>query len=342
MKSTIIVLKWLEIGLGKRLDILYSKIGGTGSYLPAQILTNHDLEKKLDTSHAWIVERTGIERRHIANENETTEIMGAKAAKMAMEAANIEPNEIGLIIVASCTPEKMFPSTACLIQEILDIPKAPAFDIQAACSGFIYALSVADNFIRMGQVKHALVIGSETMSKVLDWKDRKTCVLFGDGAGAVLLSRSETPGILSTEISADGRHKDILYLDNQKGNQKERDTAFNPYLQMQGNLVFRLAVNMLDQVAVTAMVKNKLECSDVDWLVPHQANIRIIQAMAEKLKIPMERVAMTLKDHGNTSAASIPLTLDTYIRQGSIKRNQILLLEAFGGGLTWGTATIRY
>lgn len=349
-----------------------SRIAGTGSYLPQQVLTNYELEKRVDTTHAWIVERTGIMQRHIASASETTKTMGAQAAQAAIDAAGISAKDIDLIVVATCTPDKIFPSTACLIQQQLEIPPGPAFDVQAACSGFMYAFSIADQFIRTGTVKHALVIGSEVMSRVLDWNDRKTCVLFGDGAGAVVLSAthetapahssaqtsaqtssqalahapvpasalapSSTPRVLSTAISADGRQKDILYLNNARLNPEDPDI----YLQMQGNAVFRIAVNMLDQEAEAIVDKNRLKLSDIDWLVPHQANIRIIQATAEKLKIPMERVAVTLQNHGNTSAASIPLTLDTYIRQGHIKRGQLLLLEAIGGGLTWGTALVRY
>lgn len=312
--------------------MIFSRISGTGSYLPENIVSNFDLEKQMETSHAWIVERTGIERRHIANKTETTSFMGAQAALQALAMAEVDPSEVEMVIVASCTSEKTFPSIACLIQQQLSIPNGPAFDIQAACSGFIYALSIADKFIKSQSMKRILVIGSEVMSNIIDWQDRKTCVLFGDGAGAVLLEASEEPGIISTYIAADGRHKDILY----------RNNGSNEYIQMQGNAVFRLAVNMLDQLASEAVHQNNLTLADIDWLVPHQANIRIIQAIAEKLNLPMDRVAVTLKDQGNTSAASIPLVLDTYVRAGSIVRGQTLLLEAFGGGLTWGTALVRY
>lgn len=312
--------------------MVFSKILGTGSYLPDTILTNFDLEKKVDTSHAWILERTGIEKRHIAHKDECTFEMGAKAAAKALEMAEVSSSDVDMVIVATCTPDKIFPATACLIQQHLGIPPGPAFDVQAACSGFIYALSIADKFIKAQAAKKVLVVGSEIMSRVTDWEDRNTCVLFGDGAGAVLLGAATSPGILSTYISADGRHKDILYLNNLP----------QEYIKMQGNTVFRLAVNMLDKLASEALAHNHLSLADIDWLVPHQANIRIIQATAEKLNIPMEKVAITLKDQGNTSAASIPLVLDTYIRENKIVRGQTLLLEAFGGGLTWGTCLVKY
>lgn len=311
--------------------MIFSSIKGTGGYLPQAVLTNYDLEKRLDTSHAWIVERTGIVQRHIASEKETTAFMGSEAARKALAAANLSPSDIDMIVVATCTPDLVFPSAACLIQAELGVPPGPAFDVQAACSGFMFALKTADSFIRNGSVKRALVIGSETMSRLLDWTDRRTCVLFGDGAGAVVLEASETPGILSCAVGSDGRHKDILYVENYpKGT-----------LQMQGNTLFRLAVNMLDQVALEALSKSDLTLSDIDWLVPHQANIRIIKAAAQKLNIPMERVVLTLPDQGNTSAASIPLALDSALREGRIVTGQHILLEAFGGGLAWGTALIK-
>jgi 3-oxoacyl-[acyl-carrier-protein] synthase-3 len=311
---------------------LFTRIQATGAYLPATILSNAELSKRVDTSDEWIVERTGIKQRHIANATETTSQMGIVAAQQALETAGITGAEVDMVVVATCTPDKIFPSTACLIQQALNIPPCPAFDIQAACSGFIYGLSVVDQFIRAGTVKRALLIGSEVMSRIVDWQDRRTCILFGDGAGAVLLEASATPGILSSELGADGRQKDILFVDNQPGS----------YIQMQGNSVFRLAVNMLDQEAQKALKSNQLTVKEIDWLVPHQANIRIIKATAEKLGLPMEKVVLTLQDHGNTSGASIPLALDAAIREGKIQRGQHLLLEAFGGGLTWGTALIKY
>lgn len=312
--------------------MIFSKILSTGSYLPEKILSNDDISTQLDTSHEWIVERTGIEKRHIASQTETTSHMGALAAMEALKTANVAPETIDMIVVATCSPDKFFPSTACLIQQELGIPPCPAFDIQAACSGFAYGLSVVDQFVRSGMVKRPLLIGSEVMSKLVDWQDRRTCVLFGDGAGAVLFEAGSTPGILSTSISADGKQKDIMYVDNLPG----------AFIQMQGNALFKLAVNKLDEVASKALKEQHLTIADVDWLIPHQANIRIIKATADKLGLPMERVIITLTNQGNTSAASIPLALDAGIRNHQIKRGQHLLLEAFGGGLTWGTALIRY
>lgn len=312
--------------------MIFSKILSTGGYLPQTILTNQELEKRVDTSDAWITERTGIRARHIVSENETTTMMGVKACQEALERAGKSKDDVDMIVVATCTPEKIFPATACLIQQALGVKPCPAFDVQAACSGFMYALSVADLFIKSGKNKCALVVGAEAMSRVIDWNDRGTCVLFGDGAGALLLEASNEPGILSTHLFADGQYKDILYL----------DSADDAYLQMQGNAVFRLAVNKLDQVARATIENQGLTIADIDWLVPHQANIRIIQATAEKMHLPMEKVVLTLENHGNTSAASIPLAMHEYVKAGKIKRGQHLLLEAIGGGLTWGTALVRY
>lgn len=310
----------------------YTRILATGGYLPTTILSNADLEKRVDTTHEWIVERTGIHNRHIASKDETTMFMACEAAKRALETAGISKDTIDMIIVATCTPDKVFPSTACLVQEALDIPNCPAFDLQAACSGFIYGLSIIDQFIRQGTVKRALLIGSESMSRIIDWNDRRTCVLFGDGAGAVILEASTTPGVLSTELSADGRQKDILYLENKPG----------AFVSMQGNAVYKLAVNRFGEAAMSILLANGLTVAEVDWFVPHQANIRIILATAEKLGLPQDHIIFTLANQGNTSAASVPLALDAGIREGKIKRGQHLLLEAFGGGLTWGTALIKY
>ena len=312
--------------------MIFSRIAGTGSYLPEKVVTNFDLEKRVETTHAWIVERTGIESRHIANLDESTTFMGVQAAKKALDVAGVSPKEVELIIVATCTPDKVFPSAACLIQVELGVPPCIAFDVQAACSGFIYALSIADSFIKSGKVKKALVIGSESLSRITDWDDRRTCILFGDGAGAVLLESSQEAGILSTALSADGCQKDIVYLDNRAG----------AFIQMQGNALFRQAVNILDQAAVKALKENNLTISDLHWFIPHQANLRIITATAKKLDLPLDRVVLTLKDQGNTSGASIPLALDAAIRDGRIQRGQNLLLEGIGGGLTWGTAVIKY
>ncbi len=319
----------------------YSQIIGTGGYLPEKILTNFDLEKIMDTSHQWIVERTGIHQRHIAAANETALTMAEQAARAALSTANISPADIGMIIIATTTPEKIFPSTACLLQQRLGIAGCPAFDLNSiACAGFVYALSIADQFIRQGAINNALVIGSEVMSRIVDWNDRTTAVLFGDGAGAVLLSSTEKPGILSTHLHADGTHKDVLFLDNTMRKPTALDTEL--YMQMNGKQLFKLSVNILGQLFDETLAANHLQKSDIDWLVPHQANIRIIEAMAKKLDLPMDRVAITLNEQGNTSAASIPLALDKAIRDQRIKRGDTLMLEGFGGGLAWGSALIKY
>ncbi|EKD55285.1 MAG: hypothetical protein ACD_60C00017G0002 [uncultured bacterium] len=319
----------------------YSRIMGTGSYLPEKILTNFDLEKIVDTTDQWIVERTGIHSRHIAAEHETALTMAEKAAREAMAAANITPADIGMIIIATTTPEKMFPSTACLLQQKLGIAGCAAFDLNStACAGFVYGLSIADQFIRNGAVKYALVIGSEVMSRILDWSDRTTCVLFGDGAGAVVLGATETPGVLSTHLHADGTHKDVLSLDVSIGKPMDVEKAL--YVQMTGNQLFKLAVNILGDLFDETLAANGLDKSAVDWLVPHQANIRIIQLMAKKLALPVDRVVVTLDKQGNTSSASIPLALDNAVRDGRIKRGDLLLFEGFGGGLAWGSALIKF
>lgn len=319
----------------------YSKIIGTGSYLPEKILTNHDIEKIVETSHDWIVERTGIHQRHIAEKHETAASMSENAARKALKDAGLEPNDIEMIIVSTSTPEKMFPSTACLLQERLGIAGCPAFDLNsAACAGFVYAFSIADQFIRQGTVKNVLVIGSEIMSRILDWNDRSTCVLFGDGAGAVILGQSDQPGVLSTHLHADGTHKDVLWLSIAIGKPTNVDEML--YMQMKGNQLFKLAVNILGNLFDETLEANGIQKSDVDWLIPHQANIRIIEAMAKKLDLPMDRVAMTLTDQGNTSSASIPLALDKTIRDKKIKPGDLLLLEGFGGGLAWGSALVKY
>lgn len=319
----------------------YSKIIGTGGFLPEKVLTNFDLEKIVDTSNDWIVERTGIRHRHIAAEWETALSMAEKASRQAMSEAGITPADIGLIIIATTTPEKVFPSTACLLQQRLEIGGCPAFDLNStACAGFMYAMSIADQYVRHGTVKYALVVGSEVMSRILDWTDRTTCVLFGDGAGAVLLGPSTKPGILSTHIHADGTHKDVLYLDSILGRPMAVESSLS--IKMSGNQLFKLAVNILGDLFDETLKANSMKKSEVDWLVPHQANIRIIQAMAKKLDLPMSRVAITLEDQGNTSSASIPLALDKTIREGKIKHGDMLLLEGFGGGLAWGSALIKY
>jgi len=319
--------------------VIYSRIAGTGSYLPEKVLTNHDLERMVDTSDQWIVERTGIRRRHLAADGQTTCDLAEQAARRAMEAAGVGPSDIDLVIVATTTPDRVFPSTACLLQARLEVGDCPAFDIQAVCTGFVYALDVANRFIRTGGARCALVVGAETMSRIVDWSDRSTCILFGDGAGAVILRADETPGIVSTHLHADGRYQDLLTTD---GGVSDPAPECSPHIRMSGNEVFRVAVNTLGAIVDETLAANGLEQGAVDWLVPHQANIRIIRATARKLKLPMERVIVTIEDQGNTSAASIPLALDTAVRDGRIRRGETLLLEAFGGGFTWGSALLIY
>ena len=322
--------------------MIYSKITGTGSYLPEQILTNADLEEMVDTSDDWIRSRTGIEKRHVARNDETTCDLAEKASKAAMEAAEKNKDDVALIIVATTTPDLIFPSTACLLQQRLGIRGCPAFDIQAVCTGFVYALHVADLFIKTGNSKCALIVGSETMTRIVDWKDRNTCVLFGDGAGAVILEESKRPGILSTHIHADGAYQELLSVPagiSSDYNLVKSDKAF---IKMQGNEVFKVAVNTLGSIVDETLRSNSMSSNEIDWLVPHQANTRIISAMAKKLDMPMDRVVVTVDKHGNTSAASIPLALDVAIQDGRIKENDTLLLPAFGGGFTWGSVLLKY
>jgi len=322
--------------------MISSRIAGTGSYLPEKVLTNKDLEKMVETSNEWIIDRTGIERRHIAAPGETTSDLAVNAARHAIDAAGIEYDDIDMIIVGTTTPDRVFPSTAALIQDRLNIRGCPAFDIQAVCTGFVYALSIADKFIRAGSARHALVIGADTLSRIVDWTDRGTCVLFGDGAGAVVLSASTEPGILSTHLHADGVCKDLLHVPWGVGQGYDRLEQGTGYIVMQGNDVFKRAVKTLGQIVNETLDASGLQKSDIDWLVPHQANTRIITATARKLRMSMDRVVMTIADHGNTSAASVPLALDTAVRDGRIQRGQVLLLEAFGAGFTWGSALVRY
>ncbi len=319
--------------------MIYSRIAGTGSYLPEKALSNTDLEKMVDTSDQWIRERTGIIKRHIAGDNETTTDLAYNAAVNAIDAAGLSNQDIDLIIVATTTPTKIFPSTASLVQQKLGIHGCPAFDIQAVCTGFVYGLTVADKFIKSGSAKNVLVIGAETFSRIIDWTDRNTCVLFGDGAGAVVLQASETPGILSTHIHCDGSFNELLHVPTGPGSVVTGDAA---YVDMQGNEVFKIAVKTLSLIADETLEANQLEKHDIDWLVPHQANIRIIAATARKLSMSMDKVVVTVDEHGNTSAASIPLALDTAVRDGRIQRGEKLLLEAFGGGFTWGSALIQF
>lgn len=320
----------------------YSRITGTGGYLPDRELTNADLEKMVDTSDEWITERTGIRTRRIAADGETTCDLAEAAARRAIAAAGIEASDIDLVIVATTTPDKVFPSTACLLQQRLGIHGPAAFDIQAVCTGFIYALSIADKFIRIGDAKCALVVGAETLSRITDWSDRSTCVLFGDGAGAVIVEKSDEPGIMSTHLHADGAYQEMLMVPGGISQGYARVQQGSAYIKMQGNEVFRFAVNSLEKIVDETLDANKMHRSDIDWLVPHQANIRIISATARKLGMPMERVVVTVAQHGNTSAASIPLALDVAVRDGRIRRGEILLFEAVGGGFTWGSALVKY
>jgi 3-oxoacyl-[acyl-carrier-protein] synthase-3 len=309
----------------------YARIAGTGSYLPEKVVTNKDLEKKIETSDEWIAERTGIRQRHIAADDETSAGMGLIAARNALEMAGLDASDVDVVIVGTTTPDKIFPSNACIIQRHLDIHGGAAFDVQAVCSGFVYALDVANRMIITGGAKTALVIGTETLSRITNWDDRTTAVLFGDGAGAVVLQASDEPGILSTHIHADGEFENLLEV-----------PMGEEFIAMNGNAVFRKAVATLGAIARETLAANGVEKSDLDWLVPHQANLRIIAAAAKKLDLSMEQVVVTVDKHANTSAASIPLALDTAVRDGRIQRGQTLLLEAFGGGFTWGSALLKY
>ncbi|MGD8572291.1 MAG: beta-ketoacyl-ACP synthase III [Gammaproteobacteria bacterium] len=320
----------------------YSRITGTGGYLPENVITNEDLEKMVETSDEWIRERTGIKIRHVAADGETTCDLAEAAARRAIDAAGINNDDIDLIIVATTTPDQVFPSTACLLQARLDIHGCPAFDVQAVCTGFVYAMAVADQFIRGGTAKNALVVGAETMSRIIDWTDRGTCVLFGDGAGAVVLQASDEPGIISSHLHADGSYEKLLTVPYGISQGYEHVQAGEAYVQMQGNDVFKIAVRTLGRMVDEALAANNLQKSDINWLVPHQANIRIIAATAKKLKMSMDHVVVTVQEHGNTSAASVPLALDVAVRDGRIKRGDILLCEAFGGGFTWGSTLIKY
>jgi 3-oxoacyl-[acyl-carrier-protein] synthase-3 len=322
---------------------VYSRIAGTGSYLPEKVLTNADLEKMVETNDEWIVSRSGIRERHIAADGETTGDLAFHAATRALEAAGLRGDEIELVILGTTTPDIIFPSTACLLQHRIGANGCPAFDVNAACSGFIYALSIADQFIRTGMVKNALVVGAETLTRMIDWTDRSTCVLFGDGAGAVVLKADAEAGILSTHMHADGGKKDLLY--NPKGVSVGFDAELpncGVKVMMAGSDVFKYAVKALDSVVDETLAANGLGKDDLDWLIPHQANLRIIEATAKRLQMPMERVIVTVDRTGNTSAGSVPFALDEAVRSGKVQRGQLLLLEAFGGGFTWGSALIRY
>ncbi len=323
--------------------MIYSRIAGTGSYLPERVLTNADLERMVDTSDEWILSRTGIRERHIAADDQTTSDLSYEAALRAMEAAGVGPEDIDFLVVGTTTPDLVFPSTAVLLQQRLGLPHVGAMDVNAACTGFIYALSIADKWIRTGDAKRALVIGAECLSRMIDWEERTTCVLFGDGAGAVVLEAAEEPGILSTHLHANGEHVELLRT------RAGVSTGFDleaprggVAIEMKGNEVFKVAVRTLGRIVDETLEANNLDKSDLDWLVPHQANMRIISATANKLEMPMERVVLTVERHGNTSAASVPLALDEAVRDGRIERGQLVLMEAFGGGFTWGSALVRF
>lgn len=322
--------------------MIYSKITGTGSYLPEQVLTNSELERIVDTTDEWIRSRTGIEKRHVARDDETTCDLAEKASRTAIKMSGKKENDIDLIIIATTTPDVIFPSTACLLQQRLNIHGCPAFDIQAVCTGFIYALHIANLFIKNGGSKCALIVGSETMTRIVDWKDRNTCVLFGDGAGAIILEESKTPGILSTHIHADGAYQKLLSVPAGISSRYDLVKSNQAFIKMQGNEVFKVAVNTLGDIVDETLKANSMTNTEIDWLVPHQANTRIISAMAKKLDMPMDRVVVTVGQHGNTSAASIPLALDVAVNDGRIKENDTLLLPAFGGGFTWGSALLKY
>jgi len=315
----------------------FSRIVGTGSYLPPRIVTNDEFAKRLDTSDQWIRERTGIRERRIADETQTSSDLALEASRRALEAAGISPGEIDLIVVATSTPDYVFPSTACLLQAKLGIKNCPAFDLQAVCSGFVYALATADSFVRAGMYRRALVVGTEVFSRILDWNDRGTCVLFGDGAGAVVLAASDQPGVHASVLHADGSLSDILSV---PGNVCGGRIVGSPYLQMSGPQVFKFAVRVLDEVARETAAAAGMRLSDIDWLIPHQANLRILEATAKKLGLPAERLVVTVDRHGNTSAASVPLALDEWVRAGKIRSGHRVMMQGVGGGFTWGAVLV--
>jgi 3-oxoacyl-[acyl-carrier-protein] synthase III len=322
--------------------MIYSRIAGTGRFLPERILTNADLEKMVDTTDEWIRTRTGVERRHVADKGQTTSDLCLEAAKIALKDAGVTAEDIDLLIIGTTTPDLVFPNIATIVQHRLGVGGCPAFSIEAACTGFIYALTTADKFIRAGESKCALVIGAEIITKLIDWNDRSTCVLFGDGAGAVVVKPSDKPGIISCHLGADGQYKDLLYYPVGVSKDLHKAGVGDSKIIMVGNEVFKVAVKTLGNVAEQALKANNIDKDDLDWLVPHQANLRIIQATAKRLGLPMEKVILTVQDHGNTSAASVPMALDVGIRDGRIKRGQLILMEAFGGGFTWGSILMRY
>jgi 3-oxoacyl-[acyl-carrier-protein] synthase-3 len=322
--------------------MIYSRIAGTGRYLPERILTNADLEKIVDTTDEWIKTRTGVERRHVAADDQNTSDLCLNAAKQAMESAGITADEIDLIVIGTTSPDLIFPNIATIVQQKLGIHGCPAFSVEAACTGFIYALSTVDKFVRAGEAKCALVIGAEIITRLIDWSDRTTCVLFGDGAGAVIVKPSDEAGIISTHLGADGKYRDLLYYPVGVSQDLAKAGVGDSRIIMKGNEVFKVAVRTLGNVATQALEANGIDMNELDWLIPHQANLRIMQATAKRLGMPMEKMIQTVQDHGNTSAASVPMALDVGVRDGRIKRGQLLLLEAFGGGFTWGSVLLRY
>ena len=321
---------------------MYTKIAGTGRYLPEKILTNADLEKMVDTTDEWIRTRTGVERRHCVAPEQTTSDMCVEAAKIAIDDAGIDVADIDMVLVGTTSPDLIFPNCAALVQHRLGIPPCPAIGTEAACTSFIYALTIADKFIKAGDTKCALVIGAECISKLVDWTDRNTCVLFGDGAGAVIVKSSDEPGIIATHLGADGQYKDLLYYPVGASKDLHKAGTDEASIMMKGNEVFKVAVRTLGNVATEVLKKAGVDKEELDWLIPHQANIRIIKATAKRLNLPMEKVILTVQDHGNTSAASVPMALDVAVRDGRVKRGQTILLEAFGGGFTWGSVLMRF
>ena len=320
----------------------YARIIGTGGYLPKQVITNHDLEQCVDTTAEWILERTGIEQRHIAAPDETAADLAEHAARHALDAAGITGDSLDLIIVATTTPDHIFPSVATQIQDRLGANGCTAFDVQAVCTGFVYALGIADKFVRTGSARRALVVGAETFSRILDWQDRTTCILFGDGAGAVVLEAADQPGILSSHLHADGRHKELLWVPAGVSSGYDQTRSNRAYVAMRGSEVFKMAVRTLGRIVDETLSANQMTAQDIDWLVPHQANERILVATARQLNLPMSRVISTVRYHANTSAASVPLALDVGVRDGRIQRGHTVLLEAFGGGFTWGSVLLKY
>ena len=320
----------------------YTKIAGTGRYLPEKILTNFDLEKMVDTSDEWIRTRTGVERRHVVRDDETTSDMCVAAAKIAIEDAGVDVTDIDMVLVGTTSPDLIFPNCATLVQHRLGIPACPAIGMEAACTSFIYALTTADKFIKAGEAKCALIIGAECISKLVDWTDRNTCVLFGDGAGAVIVKASDEPGIIATHLGADGQYKELLYYPVGASKELHKAGTDEVGITMRGNEVFKVAVKTLGNVATEILEKAGVDMDELDWLIPHQANLRIIQATAKRLKLPMEKVILTVQDHGNTSAASVPMALDVGVRDGRVQPGQLVLMEAFGGGFTWGSVLMRF